>query len=149
MMIDIAFFCILAAVGWIDQRTMEIPDRLSSAVLLLAVADQLTGGGPALFSSVLGTCAVSVPMLLMTLGRLSGLAFSIGGVLFGGPGRRCMGMLAFSERKGRKEGSFCFRPFFVYRSGGVVSLGGEALVMVSVPAAVRDRHGAIEGGGVP
>lgn len=144
MMIDIAFFCILAAVGWIDQRTMEVPDRLSSAVLLLAVADQLTGGGPALFSSVLGTCAVSVPMLLMTLAipgafgggdiklmaacgaflgwRLALEAFFL--AVLGGGVWGCW--LLVSGKAGRKD-HFAFGPFLC--TGAAVSyLWGEELL---------------------
>lgn len=67
MLIMTAFTGVLAVVAWIDGRTMEIPDELSVAVLLLSGAASFTDSSVSVFSRIAGLFSVSLPMLLLTL----------------------------------------------------------------------------------
>lgn len=136
VLIVLSFFCVLAAVAWIDHRTMEIPDILPAAVLLLSAASCLAGREPDLFSRVLGFFSVSLPMLLMTLavpgafgggdiklmaacGAFLGWRSALEACLFAILGGGMWGIwLLVSGKAGRKD-HFAFGPFLC--AGAVIA----------------------------
>ncbi|MDO5418356.1 MAG: prepilin peptidase [Lachnospiraceae bacterium] len=61
-----AFFGLLTAAACIDMATMEIPDHIPAAILILSLLSWLTGHEPSFRTRMLGLFCVSVPMLILT-----------------------------------------------------------------------------------
>lgn len=63
----LCFFALLAAIAWIDYKTMEIPNKLVLAVLTVGIVSLFTMPGPGIGSRIAGIFAVSLPLFLLTL----------------------------------------------------------------------------------
>lgn len=118
---------VLLCVFLIDQRTMEIPNELSIALLVLGVVDAFTSNDITLLERGIGLVIISVPMFLLTLAiknafgggdvkLIAGAGFLLGwpgvvlatfvGVLIGG----AQGVYILTVKKQGKETLFAFGP---------------------------------------
>lgn len=58
---------LLAVIGWIDGRTMEIPYALSGALVICALADFFLFPGLPVGERLMGMVCVSVPMYTLCM----------------------------------------------------------------------------------
>lgn len=90
LLLELVTAGLLAVIGWIDGRTMEIPYALSGALAICALADFFLFPGLPVGERLMGMVCVSVPMytLCMVVKEAFGggdiLLLSIIGFLLGG-----------------------------------------------------------------
>lgn len=63
-MIDAAVILVLCRIAWIDQKTMEIPDKLNGVVAAFAVLSSFLGSDLDWKVRAIGACCISMPMYL-------------------------------------------------------------------------------------
>lgn len=135
---------VLTAVAFIDADTMEIPNGLVLAVLVLAAADFVCRMGPSLTERLIGFLCVSVPMLLLTLaipGAFGGGDIKLMAAAGAFLGWRLCLLAAFlaivaggaygiyllaAKKKGKKE-HFAFGPFLCVGIAAALFWGDELL----------------------
>ncbi len=65
MIWNVEFVILMAAIAWIDRKTMEIPDELNFLVIICGVASIWIAPKISMFSRIVGAFLVSVPMVFM------------------------------------------------------------------------------------
>lgn len=75
----LAASAILAGIGWIDQKTMEIPDLLTAILGVFALVDLAFFFGPSLADRGIGAICIAFPMYLVC--RMIPGAFGDGDIL--------------------------------------------------------------------
>lgn len=79
MICKLAASAVLVRIGWIDYRTMEIPDLLTAILGVFALADLAFFLGPSLAERGIGAICIALPMFLVC--RMIPDAFGDGDIL--------------------------------------------------------------------
>ena len=127
-LIAFAACCVLVTVAFIDIDTMEIPDSMHVALIVLGICAVFAVPMPALVSRLIGIVAVSVPMILLDLiikdsfgggdiklcaacGFLLGWRALIVGTFIAIIGGGIYGIYLLASKKKDRKGHFAFGPF--------------------------------------
>lgn len=96
--IDAAVILVLCRIAWIDQKTMEIPDKLNGVIAAFAVLSSFLGSDLNWSVRIIGACCVSIPMYLLN--------WLIEDAFGGGDIKLCIGMGWYLGWKNMLVGAF-------------------------------------------
>lgn len=138
------FLALLTVIAFIDLDTMEIPNELVLAVLVLGILGIFLNPEVSLKEQLIGAVCVSLPMLLLTLaipgafgggdiklmvgaGLFLGFANCLLGIFLAILGGGGYGIYLLAAKKADKKSHFAFGPFLCLGMAAVVFWGSRIL----------------------